>query len=170
MCSVNVPRHNESSNSRLPGIFLIMLMSLILLLPTTTTGFSQTTSGNLSIRHPRQQHEKYFQLLTASAKSDKNDEPDETWLMDDDDDELSKVETKRRGLLYDAIALGLIGASGVASLSLFQTNVYTPDGFTRIPTQFIAALGDPKASAGTSAKDWGVWCVMVYITVTAVCF
>lgn len=29
--------------------------------------------------------------------------------------------------------------------------------FKRIPTQFIAALGDPNASSGVGAQDWGLW-------------
>merc|ERR1719446_961915 len=29
--------------------------------------------------------------------------------------------------------------------------------FRRVPTQFIAALGDPKASSGTGAETWGLW-------------
>ena len=29
--------------------------------------------------------------------------------------------------------------------------------FKRIPTQFIAALGDPSATSGTDAQKWGVW-------------
>ena len=29
--------------------------------------------------------------------------------------------------------------------------------FKRIPTQFIAALGDPDASSGTGAETWGLW-------------
>ena len=29
--------------------------------------------------------------------------------------------------------------------------------FKRIPTQFIAALGDPHASAGNGAQTWGLW-------------
>lgn len=29
--------------------------------------------------------------------------------------------------------------------------------FKRIPTQFIAALGDPSATSGTGAESWGVW-------------
>ena len=29
--------------------------------------------------------------------------------------------------------------------------------FKRIPTQFIAALGDPDATSGTGAESWGVW-------------
>ena len=29
--------------------------------------------------------------------------------------------------------------------------------FKRIPTQFIAALGDPEATSGTGAQSWGLW-------------
>lgn len=29
--------------------------------------------------------------------------------------------------------------------------------FKRIPTQFIAALGDPGANAGSGAESWGLW-------------
>jgi hypothetical protein len=29
--------------------------------------------------------------------------------------------------------------------------------FKRIPTQFIAALGDPEASSGAGAEGWGLW-------------
>ncbi len=29
--------------------------------------------------------------------------------------------------------------------------------FRRIPVQFIAALGEPGATAGTGAQDWGLW-------------
>ncbi len=29
--------------------------------------------------------------------------------------------------------------------------------FRRVPTQFIAALGDPNATAGTGAQTWGLW-------------
>ena len=30
-------------------------------------------------------------------------------------------------------------------------------GFEQVDTQFIAALGDPKASSGTGAEQWGIW-------------
>ena len=30
-------------------------------------------------------------------------------------------------------------------------------GFKQVETQFIAALGDPKASSGTGAEQWGIW-------------
>ena len=29
--------------------------------------------------------------------------------------------------------------------------------FQRVPTQFIAALGEPSASSGTGAETWGLW-------------
>jgi hypothetical protein len=29
--------------------------------------------------------------------------------------------------------------------------------FQRIPTQFIAALGDPEANSGSGAQSWGLW-------------
>ena len=84
--------------------------------------------------------------------NDNNDNDDSTWMEESDN------KNKRRDLIYNTIGLGLIGASGWASLSLFNTNVYTPSGFQRIsPTQFIAALGDPQASQGSGASEWGLW-------------
>jgi len=32
-----------------------------------------------------------------------------------------------------------------------------PPKFKRIPTQFIAALGDPASSAGANVNEWGLW-------------
>jgi hypothetical protein len=32
-----------------------------------------------------------------------------------------------------------------------------PAGMRRVQTQFIAALGEPTASSGTNAQDWGIW-------------
>ena len=32
-------------------------------------------------------------------------------------------------------------------------------GYTRIPTQYIAALGDPRAKSGSGAEAWGLWTV-----------
>jgi hypothetical protein len=39
-----------------------------------------------------------------------------------------------------------------------MAQAYTPDGFRRIsPIQFIAALGNPNASSGELAQQWGIW-------------
>jgi hypothetical protein len=82
---------------------------------------------------------------------------DDEIYIEGDQDESSIA---RRDFVYNAVGAGLIAASGVASYSLFQTNVKTPSGIQRLPrTQFIAALGDPKASEGMIAEDgsWGLW-------------
>ena len=54
----------------------------------------------------------------------------------------------RRAFLASSILAG-------AQFVYAQTNA--PKGFRRIPTQFIAALGDPDASSGDEARDWGLW-------------
>lgn len=93
--------------------------------------------------------------LSISLPMSKEDSSDEKGLWMEETD---SKDIKRRELLINAAALGLLGASGVASASLFQTNVYTPSGFQRIsPVQFIAALGDPRGSSGTGAEQWGLW-------------
>jgi hypothetical protein len=41
-----------------------------------------------------------------------------------------------------------------------MAQAYAPEGFRRIsPIQFIAALGDPAASSGQLAQQWGIWTV-----------
>lgn len=47
------------------------------------------------------------------------------------------------------------------TLQWFSTNAATADEstitFQRVPTQFIAALGNPEATSGTGAETWGLW-------------
>jgi hypothetical protein len=69
----------------------------------------------------------------------------------------SVVDPERRALITNAIAVGLLISSGVASAQFFVAEAYTPPGFKRISTQFIAALGDPQSNQGTNAKEWGLW-------------
>jgi hypothetical protein len=47
-----------------------------------------------------------------------------------------------------ALMLATLGGSAPLQAETF---------FKRIPTQFIAALGDPEATAGTGAQSWGLW-------------
>ena len=58
-----------------------------------------------------------------------------------------------RRTIFASTLLSIVAgqASGVAAYSSI------PSGFKRIPTQFIAALGDPKASEGSNANEWGIW-------------
>ena len=58
------------------------------------------------------------------------------------------------------MTLQLIRRSTLAlSLLLVSGQIAAADGemFKRVPTQYIAALGDPAASAGTGAEDWALW-------------
>ena len=48
-------------------------------------------------------------------------------------------------------------SSLLAGAQFLFANAYALPGFERIPTQFMAALGDPDASQGTGAKEWGLW-------------
>ena len=48
----------------------------------------------------------------------------------------------------------------VMMTTLGQSAYASSDGqtkFKRIPTQFIAALGDPGATSGSGAQSWGLW-------------
>ena len=40
-----------------------------------------------------------------------------------------------------------------------RTHTMAAAKFQRVRTQFIAALGDPKASGGDNATQWGIWTV-----------
>lgn len=59
--------------------------------------------------------------------------------------------------------LGKIGdlfeeaAASAFDYVLMQPKRDVPDGMRRVRTQFIAALGDPKATSGTGAEQWGIW-------------
>ena len=53
------------------------------------------------------------------------------------------------GLLI-LLALVFLGQSALATSIDFSQ-------FRRIPTQFIAALGDPAATSGSGAQSWGLW-------------
>ncbi len=54
-----------------------------------------------------------------------------------------------RAIMAAFLALGLL----LPPAALAEGDV----AFKRIPTQYIAALADPDANAGTGAQDWGLW-------------
>ena len=62
---------------------------------------------------------------------------------------------KRRSILMATAAAAAVPGSVWTQAAL------AADGdkatFRRIPTQFIAALGDPGANSGTGAQTWGLW-------------
>jgi len=61
---------------------------------------------------------------------------------------LAAMHTTRRRLSCVLLATGLLMLPGLVGAE----TVIKP-----IPTQFIAALGDPGATSGTGAESWGLW-------------
>ena len=55
------------------------------------------------------------------------------------------------GLVLAAVLASLLTAGWLSATVLAEAK------FKRIPTQFIAALGDPGATSGTGAQSWGLW-------------
>jgi hypothetical protein len=53
----------------------------------------------------------------------------------------------------------ILGGALCTTLGMASSSSASSGKFTYIPTQFIAALGDPQAKSGTNAKDWGIWTV-----------
>ena len=85
---------------------------------------------------------KTTQLGMAQSDNDGNDENDNN----------KKTKKERLPLRRAFLLSGFLAATQYT-----VAQAYAPPGFKRIPTQFIAALGDPNASSGTEAKDWGLW-------------
>lgn len=61
----------------------------------------------------------------------------------------------RQSFVFFLLALGLFTASVVNSTAFAAGNEHPI--FKRIMTQYIAALGDPQATSGNNAQDWGLW-------------
>jgi hypothetical protein len=53
-------------------------------------------------------------------------------------------------------AIWALSATTLAIAGLF-TPAHAETVFKSIPTQFIAALGDPGATSGSGAQSWGLW-------------
>ena len=47
----------------------------------------------------------------------------------------------------------------VASIALFSASARAEETLVPGPTQYIAALGDPRATSGDDAQTWGFWTV-----------
>jgi hypothetical protein len=50
-----------------------------------------------------------------------------------------------------------IGAVAATLLLFWQHAALALPEFTSMPTQYIAALGNPDAKSGSGAQDWGLW-------------
>ena len=63
------------------------------------------------------------------------------------------VGSSRRDFLIAGAGAGLTALALPSVLRAAELELK----FRRIPTQFIAALGDPKATSGNNAQTWGIW-------------
>ena len=50
-------------------------------------------------------------------------------------------------LLFAAVGLTIAAVEGASAKDVFK----------RVPTQYVAALGDTSAKSGTGAETWGLW-------------
>lgn len=75
------------------------------------------------------------------------------------DSDTSKVEIglEKKGNINRQLRRSFLISTAFAGITNLGLAVAAPPGFQRIPTQFIAALGDPNSSSGTNALEWGVW-------------
>lgn len=62
------------------------------------------------------------------------------------------------GITSKSVMRLLVAASGWLMLAGLPP-VSAEAGYTRIPTQYIAALGDPGSKSGAGAEAWGLWAV-----------
>src|SRR5262249_52458770 len=58
------------------------------------------------------------------------------------------MQRMRRIISWVVLAMGLLVMPG---------HVDAETVIKRIPTQYIAALGEPGATSGTAAESWGLW-------------
>lgn len=65
---------------------------------------------------------------------------------------ISMQNPARRSLILGGVSV--LAALALPTVALSQA---APVKFKRVPTQYIAALGDPQARAGNNAQQWGLW-------------
>jgi hypothetical protein len=128
--------------------------ALLMIFPEDDVEIIEATSTN-DTNEPISRMDAVRKMLQSTGSADDDATDKENMIF---------KENERRNLAINLVAGGLLVACGVASSQLFMSNVYTPTGFQRLPTtQFIAALGDPKATHGTFnlndplSSSWGVW-------------
>jgi len=73
-------------------------------------------------------------------------------------EEESSEKTKDK-FLGSKMRRSLLLSTALAGLTNLGLAYAAPPNFKRIPTQFIAALGDPDSNTGTNVNEWGLWTV-----------
>ena len=68
-----------------------------------------------------------------------------------------KAGLHRRSFLVAGTAVAAMAALAAVVVPSAHAGGETRTRFKRIPTQYIAALGDPYANSGSNAQSWGLW-------------
>jgi hypothetical protein len=126
--------------------------SSLAFIPSTTLSF--TTKSVAIPLHQSHDHSTSTSLFFLSPKN-KNDESN---LNDNEKDDEEEDGSKKKNLTKE-IGRSLFISTALAGLTNLGLAVAAPPGYKRIPTQFIAALGDPQTNTGMNAGDWGLWTV-----------
>jgi len=80
----------------------------------------------------------------------------------DDNIDLSENENENKPpktLFSKQMRRSFLISTALATVTNLGLAVAAPPGFKRIPTQFIAALGDPASNTGNNVNEWGLWTV-----------
>ena len=74
---------------------------------------------------------------------------------------ISVPRSRRTGSMQRFVHHTCIAAVLLVTIAVLAQTVYAASvgqtKFRRIPTQYIAALGDPGATSGSGAQSWGLW-------------
>ena len=120
--------------------------------------FSLSKSSYTTISHHTSSPSTTSSSLFLFGKNEKNESDEKKNNIKNEKEEQTTTTTtskfpskqlRRSFLISTALA-------GVTNLGLAFA---APPNFKRIPTQFIAALGDPTSDSGSNAKEWGIWTV-----------
>lgn len=121
------------------SLLLCVVLSLLAVCPSYSFPSALPTLSS-SMASAKVQNQSTVMYLSSSKKND-NDEEEVTKKSN-----LSR-QLRRSFLISTALA-------GVANLGFAFA---APPNFKRIPTQYIAALGDPNSSSGSNVSEWGIW-------------
>ena len=149
--------NTQSSTMNILTWFTLYSIFLLTLLHPTT---SFSTIGTITSRKTKMQPQRtqstfvskqthHSKIVVTNYLTNSPSEPDPPKEQKAILDWLTGPQSRRALLISSSLAL----------TQFYFAQAYAPSNFKRIPTQFIAALGDPNASSGSNANDWGLWTV-----------
>jgi len=129
-----------------PFVGAALIQTTFAFLPSSSSQYAPSTlaSGTSRIIHPSP-------AILFSLQSPQEEDDDSN---SGEGDQSSLESNVRRAFLASSLTavtynVFTLGASALSPM---------PKGYERLsPLQFIAALGDPEASSGKGAEDWGLW-------------